>query len=263
MIRPTNIADLADFLVPDWCHYKGLALLRAYFDESGIHAGSPVTLVSGFIGSRRQWRTVSREWDALMGDRVFHYKNMRMEGELLGKLAALLATSNLGVVAAGFSGNWNRAISAGPDWSVRFPSCYHMILEMCVEQMNRYSQRHWHSEPIAVMFSRQNEYAKRAEEVWRTCKGNGLWDNIASFAYGDPEKFPALQAADMIAYESFQCTKAGGTLEVWNNWPLVKLLLAKNEPMMVGGLHTEESFIEMMRKGDLNRRYLKTVPKKA
>ena len=92
-------------------------------------------------------------------------------------------------------------------------------------------------------------------------------NNIATFAYGDPETFPALQAADMIAYESFQCTKAGGTPEVWDNWPLVKRLLAKNEQMMAGDLHNEETFIEMMRLGDKKRRYLNTVekpkPKKA
>jgi hypothetical protein len=101
-------------------------LLRAYFDESGIHAGSPVTLIAGFIGSRRQWRAVERRWQSIMGDRVFHYKNMRMEREMLVKLATVLSGSNLGVVASGFSGDWKKAISSGPaDWSIRFPSCYH------------------------------------------------------------------------------------------------------------------------------------------
>jgi hypothetical protein len=28
----------------------------AYFDESGTHAGSPVSVMAGFVGDARQWR---------------------------------------------------------------------------------------------------------------------------------------------------------------------------------------------------------------
>ncbi len=31
-------------------------ILTAYFDESGVHAGSPVSVMAGFIGDARQWR---------------------------------------------------------------------------------------------------------------------------------------------------------------------------------------------------------------
>jgi hypothetical protein len=238
-------------------------VLRAFFDESGTHAGSPVTVVCGFIGSRNQWRAVGRKWRAAMGNRVFHYTEMRVEGELLDRLSTILCDSGLEVVSGAFTGNWDRAIHSGaPDWPTRFPSCYHMVFEMCSQQMERYSAENWNNEPTAVMFSRQDEYAKRAEEAWRTYKGNGLWDHLASFAYGDPKQFAELQTADMIAHETFQCLREG--LEggwAWNKWPLVKNLLERDRPMH-GGHQTEEQFVKMLLEQDRNgRRYLKTVEK--
>src|SRR5208337_2242557 len=255
--RSLDIAELADTLSPDWCRHKGLALLRAYFDESGVHAGSPATIIAGFIGSRAQWRSAAKKWKPIVGDLVFHYKDMRKEERLISELADLLSESGLGVVAAGFSGDWSRAIAHGSDWSRRFPSCYHMIFEHCFWQMDRYSKEHWNGEPIAVMFSRQDEYAKRAEEVWRAYKGNELWKNIVSFSYGDPELSP-LQAADMIAYETFQCIGADSP-EVWDNWPLVRRLLARRDPKMFGSLYDEGAFVAMMKRGDADRQYLRAV----
>lgn len=259
MIRSISVADLADAVLPDWCRHKAIAVLRAYFDESGIHAGSPVTTISGFIGSRGEWRAVGRKWREAMGDRVFHYKNMRMEGELLDRLSTILCESKLAVVSAAFSGDWERAIHSGAaDWPTRFPSAYSMVLEFCVQQMERYSAQNWNNEPTAIWFSRQDAYAKRAEEVWRTYKGNGQWGHIVSFAYGDPE-MAELQAADMIAYETFQCLRQGGE-EAWNKWPLVRKLLSADREMF-GRHQTEKSFVEMMRAQDVNRRYLQIVEK--
>jgi hypothetical protein len=238
-------------------------VLRAFFDESGIHSGSPVTAICGFIGSRNQWRATKRKWRLVMNGRVFHYKNMRMEGALLDKLATILIDSGLEVVGAGFVGDWERAIHSGaPDWPTRFPSCYHMIFEMAAQKMGDISARHWHGEPISLTFSRQDEYAKRVEEVWRTYKGNGLWDHIVHFGYGAPEDFAELQAADMIAYETFQCLKEGATGGwAWDKWPLVRKMIESDRPMH-GFAQREDQFVQMLRDQDkAGRRYLQTVEK--
>jgi Protein of unknown function (DUF3800) len=236
-------------------------MLQAYFDETGIHAGSLVTFVAGFIGSADQWAVVNAQWAEEMGDEVFHYKNMRMQGERLDRLAAILALSGLNVVSAGFTGNWDMAIEHHPDWKTRFPSCYHFVFEMCVEQMDRWTDRVWNGEPIAIVFSRQNEYASRAEEIWRTHQANGFWKKLATFNYGDPKTVLPLQAADMIAYETFQCKRID-TDEVWHQWPLSKKLIEHGVPQL-GGYHTLESFIGMMERADrMGRVFMKKVPKK-
>jgi hypothetical protein len=199
-------------------------LLRAYFDESGTHASSPVTFISGFIGRTREWRRIRKLWQAEMADEVFHYKERRCDAAKLDRLATILADSSLQVISAGFVGDWNSAISHGVDWRKRFPSCYHMVFEMCVEQMDRWSSELWPGSPISLTFSRQDEYAQRAAELWRTFQGNGLWQSFWSLKYANPA-LVELQTSDMIAHETFQCMKAGND-ESWHHWPLVKKLLA-------------------------------------
>jgi hypothetical protein len=218
--------------------------------------------VAGFIGTTRQWRPVKKQWTIAMKRETFHYKDMTLETELLGELADILSSSELTLVSTGFSGNWEEAISHKADWKKRFPSCYHFVWEMCAEFLQRHASRKYR-EPIAMMFSRQNEYSKRAEEVWRTFRGNGQWKTLVGFTYGDPERFPQLQSADMISYETFQCMKVG-TEEVWREWPLLRKILFERDPPMPGisGYHTSESFIKMMEKGDNEGRvFLETMPK--
>jgi hypothetical protein len=260
VIRTIDIRELARALLPHTSRHKVIALLSAFFDETGIHAGAPVTFVAGFIGTDDQWAKVCDHWDVEMNGEVFHYKTMCLEEERLDRLAVILASSELQVIAAGFCGDWNKAISHKPDWKNRFPSCYHFALETCVDQMDQWAAEGWNSEPIALMFSRQNEYAKRAEEIWRTFRGNGLWNNFVSFAYGDPETVLQLQPADMIAYETFQCMQSNAA-ETCQKWPLVKRLLAKGAPLL-GNYMTTESFIQNMEESDRKGRIiLKTVPK--
>jgi hypothetical protein len=259
---------LADALLPHRCLHRAFAVLRAYFDESGIHAGSKTTVVSGFVGSRSQWRWIARRWQKTMKGRVFHYTEMGNQTELLEKLANILDESDLGAVLGGFLGDWDRTINSGaPDWPKRFPSCYQMILEMCVHRMEEHSNVLWKGEPIVLTFSRQDQYAPFAEKLWRAHKATGLWSHIVDFGYGDPE-LPELQAADMLVHEAFQCARQvyerGETASprLWEKkWPLVRKLVASKK-LMLANMMNEERLVEMLRKEDENRRYLKRTDAK-
>lgn len=235
-------------------------MLKAFFDETGIHADSPYTAIAGFIGSSEQWAAVCAAWAAEMQGEVFHYKFMSRNKARLERLAAIVAPSGLQVVTSGFRGDWQKAISWKADWKRRFPSCYHCVFEMCVEQMDRWTAQVWQGQPIALMFSRQHDYKKRSEEIWRTFRENGIWTNFTSLEFGDPETHLELQVADMVAYEMFQCMK-DGTEQVWSRWPLSKALIAHKVPQL-GGFHTTNTFITMMERADQNgRMFLQNVPK--
>jgi hypothetical protein len=241
-------------------------VLRAYFDESGIHATSKTTIICGFIGPRSDWRRVARKWQKTTKGEIFHYKNMRNETQLIEKLATILGESCLAPIAMGFLGDWDRVILSGePHWPTRFPSCYQLVLEMCVQNLERHSQEMYEGEPIVLTFSRQDQYAKFAEEIWRAYRDAGLWNYVVGFGYGDPE-LPELQTADMIAYEAFQCAREvyeRGQLAsplVWENWPLIKKLQASKKKLL-GKMMDEERLLEMLREGDKKRKYV-TVPKR-
>lgn len=229
-----------------------MALLHAYFDESGTHAGAPATVVSGFIGTAEEWAAVRLKWEAALGGKAFHYRKMggRSFTELREELADILATSTLQVVTGGFLGNWENVVWLGFDWQKRFPTPYHFVMELCISQMEVWAKEHWNDDPISLVFSRQKEYRKRAEEVWNTYRGNGLWPKFASFTYGDPDTLPELQTADMIAYETYQCIGKPGA---WKNWPLVSRLL-KGAIQPLGAHHDEDSFVRMLAKTDAEGR---------
>jgi hypothetical protein len=236
-------------------------VLRAYFDESGIHASSETTIICGFIGSRSEWRRVVHKWQKTMKGKVFHYKNMRKETKLLEKLATILAESRLAGINMGFLGNWDRAIKSGAaDWPTRYPSCYQLVLEMCVGYLEKHSTPLWDGEPIVLTFSRQDQYAKFAEQIWRSYRESGRWNYIVGLGYGDPE-LPELQAADMIAYEAFQCARevfergASASPQVWGKWPLVSKIIASRK-LMIGSNMSEERLIQTLHEQDKERCYV-------
>jgi hypothetical protein len=241
-------------------------VLRAYFDESGIHGGSRTTILSGFIGSRNQWRRIAVRWQKAMKGEIFHYQKMRLERALLERLANILGESGVEAISAGFLGDWDRAIHSGaPDWPTRFPSCYQFIFEVCVQQMEKHSKLLWNGEPVALIFSRQDQYAKFAEEIWRKYKDGGQWASIAGFGYGDPS-MPELQTADMIAHEVFQCTRQvyeigqSASPNIWQNWPLIRRL-TESRRMMFGSSFSEETLVETLREQDKNRVYFSDFKK--
>ena len=69
------IAEIADWLHPAPVRFKAMALLKAYFDESGTHAESPVTAIAGFVGTKDAWRSV--EADMLAALKLFEDKGVR------------------------------------------------------------------------------------------------------------------------------------------------------------------------------------------
>ncbi len=50
-------------------------LLTAYFDESGTHSGSPVSVVAGYVATVIQWRAFESRWSKMLdkaGVEIFH-----------------------------------------------------------------------------------------------------------------------------------------------------------------------------------------------
>lgn len=252
-----------------------LAVLHAYFDESGTHGGSPCTVVAGFVGLAPMWDAVEAEWRRILGDRAFHYTHLsrhvgngEFEGDdldtrraMIDGCSELLGKASLQVVGAAFHGDFDAAIKERPDWSVRFPNAYSLCFEMAVEQMNRHSRELWGNEPISITFARHREYGQRAQEVWDTFKENGEWENVVAFTYADINQIPALQTGDMIVHETYQCVKRGGigNEAVWQEWPLVSRLLKKDQ-LMLSWFHDRDSLLAMIDHNDSQgRHYLRRI----
>lgn len=267
-----SLAELLGGILPSGSKHKVVSVLHAYFDETGTH-GADRVLIAGWLGPLRAWEIAEKRWEQALGDLQsppFHYSPMRAQtGEfelfptwqadaLTARLANVMAESDLLPITAGFVGNWDRAVSAGKDWNVRFPSPYHFAFELAVEQLNRQSDKTWAAEPIAVIFSQQSQYKPRALEVWDAHKSGGYWPHLHSLTYEERAGQPRLDMADMICWETVQCMGHEQDTTCWQRHPLLSRLLNITRPF-VGGYHTEESFIEMMNRSPPHERlYLRS-----
>lgn len=84
MTAPIRLSDwIADFCLA-MAHRQELerlvAVFTAYFDESGTHAGAPVSAMAGFVGDQRQWRKFQKRTGKLFSRfrvNVFHAIDVR------------------------------------------------------------------------------------------------------------------------------------------------------------------------------------------
>jgi hypothetical protein len=238
----------------------------AYFDESGIDGAHGTVLIAGFAARLDHWSQINSAWQGQLaadGINVFHYKDCvdqtrqykgwNWETECkphLDRLAAILAASPIGAISAGFFGNWNRSIVDRPDLQVRFPSAYSFCFELMVkairDQMNRHGQP-----DITLIFSEQRTYRPRALDVWNWHRERKHWPEIMDVRYAEPKMVPALQMADMLAYETRRHMHKGG--DHWRSLPLLSRLVVKHEQVgrtLYDAAYREADMIEFSRTPD-------------
>ena len=269
-----DIRDLAWGLLPGEVH-RVIAVLFAYFDESGTDCLLGHTVISGFVGSSQAWGTIQGPWReelARVGAWPFHcvecvwrnkayshFKDRQQSLDHLNAMAAIVAPHDVIPVAASFSGNWEQAVAKHEDdFGTRFPSAYSFCFEAVVEQLNRYSERFWNSEPIAMIFSEQDQYSSRAIEVYAHFKHNGEWQNIIHCGYADPRSVVPLQVADMISWETRRYLwKREEDPDAWVGMPLLNRLI-EYQGELAGWAYDDES-IQTVR-AQSPRRFLKRPP---
>lgn len=261
-MSPVDFESFAWGLLPDGAH-RVIAVLFAYFDESGTDGLLGHTIISGFVASAQTWGAVQARWrDELARVGVWpfhcvecvgrnkayqHFESREQSLEHLNALAAIVAPYDAIPIAASFSGDWKLVVEKHEDdFAHRYPSAYSFCFEAVVEQLNRYSQRFWDSEPIAIIFSEQDQYSARAAEVYAHFKHNGEWQNIIHCGYADPRRVVPLQVADMISWETRRYLwKRDADPETWVELPLLNQLI-QYQGELAGWAYDEQS-IQMVR----------------
>jgi hypothetical protein len=162
-----------------------MALLCAYFDESGTHDGARVTGVSGFIGPVDEWDRLETEWaselerfanDTGRNIKDFHAYECENGEEF-----------------------W-----VGIDRSIR-EAYYQRLARVLVK----------YTALMGVSFSIENdkwdayaspEFKKRYRSPYQLCAemSNKVWSHIKSFTTSSPKDCYPLQSADMMSYESYR-----------------------------------------------------------
>ncbi len=97
-----------------------MALLTAYFDESGVHGGDSWCVVAGFVGNDAQWQALAADWIPAIRPRTnLHMKQLRWKqhperiAPMLAKTGPLPGKYNLTPVAVGIKWHDYNTIARG------------------------------------------------------------------------------------------------------------------------------------------------------
>lgn len=220
MSERVAIADLARVLHPRTEAVRPMALLTAYFDESGTSGDAPITVIAGFVGTESQWTAVEAQWTAVLAEFAdkgvtrFHMTEcVNQAGQferidsfwrdyVLNRLSGILHGSGLQAIWSGVDvRDFEREADDG--FLKRYPKPYDLCIDDIAIKTKDWAREKAPGSDVAVMFSKQNEYESRAARIFDAYQRQQKWhQHISSFTFASPDKVVPLQTADMIAYEA-------------------------------------------------------------
>lgn len=214
-----DISALARVVLPRNVKNGTLAMLSAYFDDSGTHGTSGIVVVGGLVGNEDAWSSLEPEWRRLLDYydlSAFHMTDCdNGKGEFIGwprgkcdraiyEFRQLILERNLwAATAAVCRPHWNEVVR--PDLRPILGNPDEFCADECMQEALSFRQIDESATDIALIFDCRANWKdmiqKHAESYLRDGYG-GL--NVVSVTFGKAKKLIPLQAADMIAYETYR-----------------------------------------------------------
>jgi len=262
MVALARVSDIADWLHPAASVWKALAMLRAYFDESGTHGDAPITVIAGFVATAEVWAALEAEWSKLLsplaelgvtwfhlvdcqhGRKQFDRVRREIREDLIANLADVVSRHDVSAVWAGVNvEEFDRL--ATPEFRQRFPKPYDLCFDEVVRQIWWWSRHNAQGERVPLMFAVQEEYEKRniqAYQAWRAHPRAG--ELLGSLTFDFPKNVVPLQAADFIAGETAKewTGREYGEMSLRTGFQLNPTLqkITQRRAMHAGGLFSTE-----------------------
>ncbi len=200
---------------------KYLAMFIAYFDESGHPSDSQVLTVAVLVSKANRWETFEDKWSKRLRRAnvpMFHMTDFEnRKGQFAGwdnrkrtsfitDLAAIVKNSiQWGIVHSLVIRDWNAVVDPNfADEYERKRGPYIFLLQSCLEDMVK-NVKLPASEKIACVFDQNNFIAGAVLTHFTLLKSAQKWDHLlGSLVFDNKARIVPLQAADMLAYESFK-----------------------------------------------------------
>jgi hypothetical protein len=223
-------------------------MLTAYFDESGTHAGAPDLTVAGYVAGDDQWERFNAEWSAAMDDfdiPAFHMTQFEArrgafrhwpESKRVPRLRRLLGIVNRHARANfAFSAMWSAyrdnllpASYKGLPLTTQNGGLYTLTAMACVGGVLRWAARNAVSDQIQLVFEKGAVGAGMLAEMYRdqVFAHDELRERFASLEFEPKASCQPLQAADILAYESYrQVPRAHGSEKREPRHPILRELI--------------------------------------
>jgi hypothetical protein len=193
-----------------------VAVLKAYVDESGTHAGSPVVVVGLYVGKPKVWAEWTKDWNRNKKPiKVYHAVDCHNRiGEFDGwdrptrdafaaKLLPVLGRhSIIGITVGIHMGAFEAAMKPRPELRAMFGTPYASCFQWTVQTLISMLDEKGDKQRIAF-FHECNNDEKDAEAAFAYVKTHKILNKRAvTLAFGGKDDYVPLQAADVLAYES-------------------------------------------------------------
>ena len=213
-----------------WLHprdsqWRGTAVLKGFFDDSGTHEGSKVVAIGGCVAREEQWAQFEPEWAEMLahfGIQEYHSGDLQaFAGEFKGwteekrrQLVGWAAKIGQQWAKHSFSSllireDYEQVV---PEWakqSAAFGDEYNFCFQMTVGQVMSWIEYLKPPMPdtdqIAFVFDQQPKKEGLTRFSYDQIKKfRDPYDRMGGFGFVSGKRFLPLQFADFIAYESYK-----------------------------------------------------------
>jgi hypothetical protein len=175
-----------------------VAVIEAYLDEaSKTLIGRPVEAVSGFIGTRDQWKHFEDIWSTVLeatGIPYYHGKDPKCHKLRKPMVSAIRASGIRGFTATAFRDEYRQA---GPEMKSLLGNHYSFLALGLSVNIRKWAQAN-NAGPVAFVLE---DGQPNVEHVMRLIRSLGGGE-VASVACANKQAFVGLQAADFLAHHS-------------------------------------------------------------
>jgi hypothetical protein len=202
-------------------------LYATYFDDSGTHPESAVAVVGGYQASAEQWREFSRNWDEV--NEIEHFGIFRMSDfvarkqqftqwddtkrqRIVEKLMNIINTRTLcGFAYAVIKADFDRVVP--PDLRARLGGNHYAFTVMaCTGAIRDWREKYAIDVPMDYIFEKGTKgEGEVMKMLGQAAKQLGVYEALGlmpdGFSFQPKNRLVQLQAADMLAYESYRHMK--------------------------------------------------------
>jgi hypothetical protein len=206
-----------------------IAVFWGYFDESGTHDKPEVFALAGYVASTAEWEHFEREWSQVLqseGVRIFHMAPLcarPRRGEFKGwtdAKAEVFLSRVLAVIEhralfgfAAFVRKSDFAEILRPALVLPRDRIYKRPYILCMQSCMSLILEHFPSPPynpgsvdkIACVFDRNHEMRSKAtDHFWEIVDARNWGRRFQLIAFAPKRFLTPLQAADLLAYETYR-----------------------------------------------------------
>lgn len=209
------------------CRERLSIMIAAYFDESGSHDQADVLTIAGYVSTAERWCRLASEWEKALAP--YHLDEFKMKNfahptkefrdwpehrrmRLFRRLAGIIDRRTLfgfgvGVMRRSYMDVVApRCCKGDPLSTDPYLFCIHFALEALGRAQRKGLVP---DEPIAVFFDDGHKHAGAVDGYASMLKRNPRWQRVVASISLVDSKFPPVQPADMLAYETGRDFKRG------------------------------------------------------